>query len=58
MAATRPTLLPSHGFRFMGGILIGSLVMLLVALIVDNLHHTKSYPKAWLGLRWPKQWWP
>ena len=58
MAAMLPEEPAGHAFIFMGGIAVGTFVMLLVALIVDNLHHTKRYPNAWFGSRWKSSWVP
>lgn len=39
--------LPWAGFEFVVGIFIGSLALLLVALLVNNLHRTIRYPTFW-----------
>ena len=58
VAALLPDNTRGHSFIFVGGIAVGTFVMLLVALIVDNLHHTKRYPKLWFGSRWKSSWVP
>ena len=45
-SATNPTT-QWEGFFFVLSVAIGSLGMLIVALLVNNLHHQKQYPTFW-----------
>ncbi|EIE20895.1 HPP family protein+B94, partial [Coccomyxa subellipsoidea C-169] len=47
IAATANPLRPWQGFQFVVCIFIGSLGMLLVALLFNNLHPKKRYPLYW-----------
>lgn len=52
ICAIQAQLAPAHGFRLVLTVFLGSLALLLVALITNNLHPRKKYPLMWLG-RYP-----
>lgn len=47
IASVANPLAPWEGFKFVVSILIGSLGMLLIALIFNNAHPRKRYPTYW-----------
>ena len=47
IAATLPTLPRWHGYSFLVTVGVGSLVMQLIALVVNNLDPRRRYPTFW-----------
>lgn len=49
IAASAENVRPWAGFQFVITVIIGTLAMQLVALIVNNLHQQRRYPRYWIG---------
>lgn len=48
IACSSATMAPWFGFQFVVTVLVGSIIMMLIALVVNNLPTDRVYPTYWI----------